>query len=495
MKKNEKTTNNPTETETSILEVNKNDYYNEDNFISSNKTITEGKVVIYDGPEYLSQYEGMSVKVNGEDLFVYRTRVNHERRFSWTVPNTYAPVVVFDFEGKVHLEVTVEEEVTSAVIRPLVYGIAPTIKDKTISFDLEYTGNYVLEYNDNSDNVLHIFGNPIEENPITEASDDVIYVGPGVYKADAIPVKDNVTIYLAGGAYVYGQVRAEGLKNVTIRGRGIISGEVYQRRSESEYTIPIEMRYCDGVTIEGITILDPAGWTIALYKSENVTLDNVKIITARQNGDGISVQSCNNVTINGGFVRSWDDSLVIKNVDEASSSHIKFDGVVVWTDLAQSMEIGYETIGEIMKDITFSNITILHNYHKACISIHNGNNANIENVHYKNIIIEDASMGKGDGRNVLIEITTEFSSTWSTNHKTTSLGSINGVLIEDVYCYNANNPLISLRGSIDGRSGYSKDIHYVSNITFKNVYINDELLSNNYDNFESIYCENIIFQE
>ena len=324
-----------------------------------------------------------------------------------------------------------------------------------------------------------------------------------INSSNTITLNNNDFVYIDRGAIVEGKFLCNNKSNVRIVGEGVVSGATFTRSvNQGKALIPYDFNYCNNIAIEGIVTLDPAGWCYNMYFCNDLTIDNVKIITSRANGDGISIQSCNNVKVTNSFVRSWDDSLVVKNYpmwsnrdNEGSSSNILFDNCVIWTDLAQSMEIGYETIGEIMKDITFSNITILHNYHKACISIHNGNNANIENVHYKNIIIEDASMGKGDGRNVLIEITTEFSSTWSTNHKTTSLGSINDVLIEDVYCYNANNPLISLRGSIDGRSGYSKDIHYVSNITFKNVYINDELLSNNYDNFESIYCENIIFQE
>ena len=87
-------------------------------------------------------------------------------------------------------------------------------------------------------------------------------------------------------------------------------------------------------------------------------MNNIKIITARQNGDGISVQSCKNVNINGGFVRSWDDSLVVKNVERGTTKDVTFDGVTVWTDLAQSMEVGYETNGATMNNITFKNITV-----------------------------------------------------------------------------------------------------------------------------------------
>lgn len=445
-------------------------YYNENNFIASEQKVTETKLVTYDGPSYLNSSSTLKAKVEGVELFVYETRVNHGRQFSWTTPSDVVPVVLFDFEGKVHVEVEVTEDVSSALVSPQVYGIKPSINSKTISFDLSYPGNYVLEYNNDSNKALHIFANPIEENPITEEmasnDDSIIYIGPGVYKADAIPVESNKTIYFAGGSFVYGQIRGEDLENVTIRGRGILSGAIYHRRSESEYTIPIEIRTSNNIRIEDIAILDPAGWTIALYRSTNVTLENVKIISSRQNGDGISVQSCSDVNVRGGFVRTWDDSLVVKNVDGYSTSNITFDGVVVWTDLAQSMEVGYEAHGEKMEDITFQNIIVVHNFHKAVISMHNADDAQISRVTYKNIIVEDAQTlgdNRNDGENdFLIDICVLYNVDWS--QSTNIKGTIRDVTIENVKVYQMADTVVS---RINGYSATSN----ISNVKIKDLEI------------------------
>ena len=287
----------------------------DDTPIVADKTVSETKVTLYDGPELMQSSSAMSVKVEGKDVFVYDTRVNHMRSFTYTAPNTYNQVVVFDFEGKINVEVEVNGATTlsNVVVRPLSYGIEPTVNGNKISFELDYSGNYVVEYATDSgsaasDNALHIFANPIEteEEKITEAdaSENTVYIGPGVWMASAIPVSgDNTRIYLAGGAVVYGQIRAKGVKNLTVCGRGIINGSFYDRNKASEYTLPIELQECENVTIKGITILDPAGWAVTLKKCENVTIDNLKIITARANGDGISVQSSKNVNVKGGFVQ------------------------------------------------------------------------------------------------------------------------------------------------------------------------------------------------
>ncbi len=429
--------------EASSSEPAPSSYYNPENFIEGKTEVDQTRLVTYEGPRILTTSSKASVKVNGEELFVYETRVNDRRKFSWDVPDTTAPYVLFDFEGKVHVEVEIKGDVTieSALLRPLVYGIAPQIEGKVISFDLKYTGNYVLEYNNDPATAIHLFANPIETEKMTKEEADAdphkIYVGPGVYKAGAFPVTSNTEIYLAGGAYVYGQFTGEDYENVKIYGRGIISGEIFHRRTESEYTLPMVFRNCKNIHVQDVCIVDPAGWAITYYKCSDSSVKNVKIITARQNGDGISIQSCHNVEVAGGFVRSWDDSLVVKNADRGTTENIRIHDVIVWTDLAQSMEVGYETNGPTMTGITFENITVVHNFHKAVISMHNCDDAVITDVTYQNITVEDAeTLGdvRDDGENdFLIDFTIAYNPDWTKSAG--DRGVIDGVKIRNVNVY------------------------------------------------------------
>ena len=487
-------TSNPN-TDSGQEQILPNDYFNEANFVKSDRKVENTKLVIYDGPSFLKSSDKVKIKVNGNDLFVYETRVNHQRKFSWSVSDDMTQVGMFDFEGKVHVDIEVDEEsITSAAISPLIYGITPTISGKKISFDLEYQDNYVIEYNGNSSKAIQLFANPLEEDPISEqeAKNDpnILYIGPGVYKADAIPLESNQTLYLAGGAYVYGQVRMEGLENVTIRGRGIFSGKIYERRSDAEYTLPIEVRTSKNIKIEGVSFFDPAGWTITLYKSENVTIENVKIITARQNGDGISVQSCKDVTVKGGYVRTWDDSLVVKNVDRGTTKSVTFDGVNVWTDLAQSMEVGYETYGPTMDDITFKNITVIHNFHKAVISLHNSDDAEISNVTYQNITVEDGQM-LGDDRNdqendFLIDFTIAYNLDWTKSAG--DRGKVKNVIIDNVKVY-------KMLDSIVCRMNGESDVSSIDGVTIKDVEVKGKLMTSAQDLgiLANEYAKNIRF--
>jgi len=457
-------------------------YYDENNFVEPNNQINQTKIVTYDGPSLLAPSSKVAIEVDSHPLFVYETRVNHKRVFTYDYSTDTAPYAIFDFEGSVNIKMTINttEPIEYATVSPKIYGIIPTVNQNIIEFTLNYPANYTIEYHTPVQegqedtyykNSIHLFANPLEETPYTP-SPTTTYIGPGIYSAGAIPLTSNGEIYLAGGAVVYGQIRTEGYENITIRGRGILAGDIYSRQTQSEYTIPIEIRTTNNVTIEGITIVDPAGWAVALFKSTNIVMDNVKIITARANGDGISVQSCSNVLVKGGFVRSWDDSLVVKNTSRGSTSNVVFDGVVVWTDLAQSMEVGYETNGPTMDDITFKNITVIHNFHKPVISLHNSDDANINHVTYQNITVEDGQMlgdNRNDGENdFFIDFTIAFSSEWSLSGGVR--GKVSNILVKDVNVYQMASSVVS---RMNGESATSN----IDGVVLSNIYLPSGLVS------------------
>ena len=441
-------------------------------FAEPTRTITESKLVTYDGPKNMTSSSLATVTVSSRPIFLYETRVNLRRQFTYNYPTTYVPVGSFDFEGKVPVEVTINSEtsLTDVVVTPRAYGIVPTVTGNKISFEIDQPCTYTIEYNNQSDDVIHLFANPLE----TEAERidpnnvpaDVLYIGPGAYESGAIPIDSNKTVYLAGGAFVYGQVRAELMENMTIRGRGIFSGEIFERRNEAQYVLPIEMKSSKNILIDGIGILDPAGWAITIYDCEDVTIKNVKIITARANGDGISIQGSKNVTTTDSFVRTWDDSLVVKCNDGLNTENIRFENIVVWTDLAQSMEVGYETNGQYLRNVTFRGITVLHNFHKPAMSIHVCEDANVSNVKFIDITVEDGMMlgdnsTPNDNDNFFIDLDIRFSPVWSDPSLGGALGSISNVLFSNVKVLKIH-PAIVTRVMGDVKNG-------VNGVTFRNI--------------------------
>lgn len=427
------------------------------------------QVVLYDGPQIMDSSSLVNISVEGHDVFAYETLVNYGRTFTYTAPVTKVPVAIWDFEGSIEVRIQIpgDTPVTSAKVTPASYEIETSIETgNTIVFTLDYPGAYTVEYNDDYHNAVHLFTNTIEDEQYDPQNlpSDVIYIGPGVYKADNIPVQSNQTVYIAGGAVVYGKIRTENMENITIKGRGIIDGSIYSRSMASEYTIPIELRRSSNITIDGLTFLNPAGWCMAIYFSEDININNVNIITARANGDGISVQSSKRVLVKNSFLRTWDDALVVKNYDLGVSENITFDGITIWTDLAQSMEVGYETYGETMTNIMFKNITVLHNFHKPVISIHNSDQADIAYVTFQNITVEDAQM-IGDNAvettdDYLIEIFTRYNLNWSKSGN--ERGTISNILIDNIKVLEGKDDIVSLIHGYD-------NTHQTSNVTLSNI--------------------------
>ena len=109
------------------------------------------------------------------------------------------------------------------------------------------------------------------------------------------------------------------------------------------------------------------------------------------------------------------------------------------------MEVGYETnkggkINATIQNITFQNMTVLHNFHKLVMSIHNADDAAVSDILFCNITVEDASMDKGDaGENAqLIDITIESSNNWST---TKNRGTVDNVKFGGIYVVDGDDTI------------------------------------------------------
>lgn len=475
-------------------------------------TKTKNEVFIPSDIEEVKKYSQLRMYIGDKQVPVYNVKTNISH--SWTAEaasrqnNSYATI---GLKGKVEIKLQSNfaflDDVT---IRPSDREVPFTIDSsrRVLAFTISDIGQYTIEMR--SGRTLHLF---VEDIDIMNNSDsNIMYFAPGIHNKNndsriggnnVINLNSNQKVYIAPGAFIYGKFLANNASNIEISGPGYVDGSIFERdANKGSVLVPIEFNYCTNITLKDFGCIDPAGWCFNIYFTKNVTIDNVKVISSRSNGDGISIQSCQNVNVTNSFLRTWDDSLVVKNYPswnnrdiEGTTRSVHFSNCLIWTDLAQSMEIGYECVGQVMEDITFDNITVLHNYHKAVISIHNGNNANIKDVKFTNITIEDASVGKGDGNNIIVDIRNIFSSTWSTNHKVTSLGSVDGVLISNVLTISGSeNPEVLVQGTLENRSAYPNIGHYVNNVTISDFYLYDKVITKENCNFKTNqYTNNIEF--
>ena len=378
------------------------------------------------------------VFVDQEEISVLETAVCEVRTWSAEPDLTTTPVaiLVHTFPCQVTVQFP-DTELTDVCIRPLSLGIRPEISGQTVAFPLTGPAQLSIEYNGQYHGALLLFADEPDAGRPTEDQKKVRYFGPGVHKDQIITVRSHETIYLDEGCILYGQIYCGLGSDFTIAGHGILSGSIYDRYKDT--IVPVNLSNCSDFTIRDITILDPSAWTVNLLKCKNGRIENVKIISARSNSDGFTFQNCSHIRVSNCFVRSWDDSLVIKGYG-GDTQDICFDHCILWTDLAQSCEIGYETHARTIEDIVFRDITVLHSFHKPVISIHNSDHAAVRHVLYENITVEDAQMGEGDGTPYLIDLSTDPSQ-WSS---TLQRGTIEDVEIRNVRVLSGKRPGIRI---------------------------------------------------
>jgi len=461
-------------------------------------SMQDSKLVLYEGPKSLKDATAddlksaaeserdfslmhsanTTIKVNGYESYVYETNVNHSRSWESTFrpKQSRTPITYFDFTGIANIEVSVPEiDLETVKISPVSLGLEPVIdvENHTVSFTITQQGNYTLTFNDSPLRAVHIFANPLETNVPSPDDENVLYIGPGEWNIESILLEDNQTLYISGGAVIHGIVNANYAKNVKVLGRGIIDGSKYKTWGGRTAYIPLKFDYCENVEIRDVIALNPNAWVLNSDSTKNAFVDGVRIISSRPNGDGITLQSCKDYTVQNCFVRSWDDSLVVKNY-HGDSNNVTFKNMQVWTDLAQSMEIGFETNkgskeNAIISNITFEDITVLNNFHKPVISIHNSDDATVKDITYKNITVENAQMGSGDGLEMpyLIDFIVTQNSGWST---TPERGQVRNVLVDGVKV---------LSGMFNGsRINGFDEAHTIEDITIKNIEILGEKITN-----------------
>ncbi|MBR4538928.1 MAG: hypothetical protein IKO52_08800 [Clostridia bacterium] len=412
------------------------------------------------------------VWLNGTELeTVYETAVCHQRYWTAEPALSTTPVAIGNDLAPYRVEIQcLNRQAESALVRPLALGVQPEIVDGKVCFTLPEPANVTVEFDGQDEGALHLF---IDEPDIEKPGPDAPkarYFGPGEYRDQIITVKNNETIYLDAGCVLYGQIYCGLGKNFTIAGHGVLCGSIYDRYEDT--LVPVNLSNCSDFSIRDITILDPSAWTVNLLKCKNAVIDNVKIVSARSNSDGFTFQNCENILVKNCFVRSWDDNLVVKGYN-GDVRNITFENCILWTDLAQSCEIGYETRAKAIENIAFRDITVLHAFHKPVISIHNSDHALVRNVLFENIIVEDARMGQGDGTPYLIDFTTTESQ-WSATFKR---GTIDGVTVRNVQVLSGNRPAIRIFSNdensridhvhISGLSYMGEEIHSFDQLTYE----------------------------
>lgn len=360
-------------------------------------------VTIHPAPAGEPLSEDYAVTVGGVPVPVYGCRVSavplNQVWPGYQRPQDQTELAAFaccDAAGPLSVCVTPRREIASVVVRPLSRNVTPVVNGRHVDFVVSGPGQFTVEVN-GWHHALHLFVNPPELAAPPAAGPNVRYFGPGVHHPGRIVLESNQTVYVAGGAVVYGSIHARGAANIRILGRGIVDVSEAERGQGGG---AIRLEDCTGITIDGLVLRDPDVWCCSLFGCRNVEISNLKLVGLwRYNADGLDLCNCQDVHVRDCFVRAYDDCIVLKGLrsaewDRAAASYherpvrgILVERCVVWNDWGRALEIGAETSAPEIADVMFRDCDILRAAHMA-IDIQHGDRAVVHDLRFENIRVE-----------------------------------------------------------------------------------------------------------
>ncbi len=354
--------------------------------------------LLYNAPEQEPNSPDFEMFVDERPVFVYQARVSkfpvnqiwpgYQRPLGQTEIASFA---YFDMKKEVNVKIVSKNEVRNLEIRPRELGIRPALKGNTIEFNLAGPQQLIVEVN-GYHHALHIFANPLEPDRIREDNPGVHYFGPGVHDAGIIRLESNETVYIAGGAVVYGVIASENARNITIAGRGILDASKIERGKAPNM---ISLKEVVNAQISGIILRDPHNWAVVPVNCDSIEIDNIKLIGLwRYNSDGIDLVNSRNIRVRNSFIRAFDDNIAIKGLKRSwnenfrNIENILISKCILWNDWGRALEIGAETVADTIRNIVFSDCYIPH-FTAVAMDIQNCDRGVVENIRFRNISVED----------------------------------------------------------------------------------------------------------
>jgi polygalacturonase len=390
--------------------------------MNSTALSSESIVQPYPSPTAGKQSRIYAVTVNGKPLFV----------------ETYNSLsyVQFAFAGRADIEIQIKEKVKSYTLSPKSYQLKSNQQGNKISFSLTVPRKLILHQINSSNDKLFIFAEPLAEKPpnladsqvinimkyqvdntgkndvttkIQKAIDEVstkkgvLYFPPGIYTIRQLNLKSNITLYLAAGALLsatkdefpsYGQglIKIENAQNVKVMGHGTIYGNgSYWRPRKGWYSL-IFLENTKNIILQDILLKDPAVANVWISYSEDIKIDNLKILANPEpeflNTDGFNFWSSRNITINNVLYQGTDDATSHggdKNGQIQNNENINVSNAVFYG--GNGFKIGTTTKQDVVRNITYENIDVV--YANELSGFWPMTGANFENIYFKNIRVEN----------------------------------------------------------------------------------------------------------
>lgn len=352
----------------------------------ANRGLSKGSLVI--SPDF------ENLTVNGESVPIYGTPVYVAETNRGAI-QSFAMVDVLSNDDNTQVSIDTKFYVDSVAVHTPTGVIAPTVMrnggNTTITATFNGYGNYIFVFSNNGNiNQDYSFALSVHEFVDEEAEiadlqaeygmDNVHVYEAGTHNLNYIWLQRSGVIYLRRGALLsinhtldidnesdnankaesganasngwgmnrYPVITATNVNNIKIMGRGSIDGgklDWHERRG-------IHISNCDGLTIEGINIINMPEWGITTYLCKNININNVMLFGYKTNSDGFALCNAKNATVKDCYARTGDDIFEVKTMGSGStddvSSDITFSNCIAWGSKARC----YGITGEVERNIS-----------------------------------------------------------------------------------------------------------------------------------------------
>ena len=363
--------------------------------------------VSFTDPTVILPSDLYTVMVEGQEQFVLKTGATLEAikgansSFSNTKGVDQPHICAFGCSGMVQVEISLKTSSVSS------YEVMPVSKKPTALKDngklmlfMKPYDRYIVKLNGNEKNILMIFANPLQsEMGVAENDPNVIrYKAGKVYNDVAIFPRNGQTVFIEGGAIVYGRIEASSI-SCHVNGPGIIYSYP-EHNSKGVY-----LYRCHDCTLKNTIVLNKSAWATAICESTNVQVDNWHAISTCNpydnwgvNNDTCDIFGSNTVTITRGFSYSHDDAFCIKSHKfnwKGKVYNVSYDDCISYAvDGGKGIDLGY-LLNEDVSTISYKNIYICRSngtrgeMRRGGIALHNAAAGTVDGVTYENIYVED----------------------------------------------------------------------------------------------------------
>ncbi len=355
-------------------------------------------------PEYPSElprdYDYEVTVSNGTQTYslpVYNATRQKNNYVSVKNTDSWRRFCEFSFTGEVTVSIKVKTKMSSYAVLPTSKGIASSCEDDVVSFKITEPSDLVFRINDDHNTILSIFAYPPETDVPNESDSNLIYFKAGLNNTDynfsldeygQLTIPDGYEVYLEPGALVTARLKtvARQTEGIKIYGRGAFLDPRLNRYNDNTY-----MLYGSNGSnyeIRDVKFLDAHCFNLCFSNIDNLTIDNIKILSSEISSDGISIwgkgdgssggKLNNNLVVKNSYLYCNDNAFVI-----TSANGLSVTNCTIGTGYAIIYPQG------TVNNWTLDNIDVFRmgNFFRATMTVGDINNWNIT---ASNIRAEDA---------------------------------------------------------------------------------------------------------